>query len=689
MSAATASPWHRGERELQQSVGVAERMEVFGRQVIRDFMPEQHRTFYRQLPFLVIAAVDATGDPWATLVEARAGLAQSADARHLQINALPGQGDPAGDALMPGDGIGVLGIELQTRRRNRVNGRVVARDDGHLTLQVEHAFGNCPQYIQARAFRFSGDPAEPFVGRTEVLAKLDAEANAMIGAADTFFVASYVDPEGDAGRRQVDASHRGGKSGFVRIDGDVLTIPDFAGNLHFNTLGNLQVNPRAGLLFIDFANGDLLQLTGRTEIVLASDEVSSFQGAERLWRLHVDKAVRRRGVMKLRWRLDEISPNSLMTGSWEEALARQQAQALRNQWRRFRIARITAESSTIKSFHLEAADGAGLPLFKAGQHLPIRLAVAAGAAPLIRTYTLSAAPSDGCYRISVKREGRVSQFLHDHTAVGDEIEARAPLGNFVVDPHETRPLVLLSAGVGITPLLAMLREVVYEGVRTRGVRQTFFLHASRTLSERAFASELQELVERADGAVEAVRILSQPEPTAILGSDYDVQGRIDLRLLKAILPFDDFDFYLCGPAAFAQDLYDGLRAMQIADERIHVEQFGPSSLRRRVREAVTEPAPPTLPAAETSVAVVFARSAKEARWQPGDGSLLELAEARGLTPEFSCRGGSCGTCKTRILAGQVSYTSPPAVAMGTDEILICCSVPAAGAGGAAGLVLDL
>ncbi|MEF8766519.1 pyridoxamine 5'-phosphate oxidase family protein [Candidatus Accumulibacter contiguus] len=448
MSAATASPWHRGERELQQSVGVAEHMEVFGRQVIRDFMPEQHRTFYRQLPFLVIAAVDTAGDPWATLVEARAGLAESPDARHLQINALPGQGDPAGDALRPGDGIGVLGIELQTRRRNRVNGRVVARDDRQLTLQVEHAFGNCPQYIQARNLTFSDDPAEPFSARTEVLSTLDAEANALIRAADTFFVASYVDPEGNAGRRQVDASHRGGKPGFVRIDGDVLTIPDFAGNLHFNTLGNLQVNPRAGLLFIDFASGDLLQLSGRTELLLAGDEVSSFQGAERLWRLQVDRVVRRHRVLKLRWRLEEISPNSLMTGSWEEALARQQAQTLRNQWRRFRIARITKESSTIKSFHLEAADGAGLPLYKAGQHLPIRLAVAAGGAPLIRTYTLSAAPSDGYYRISVKREGRVSQFLHEHTAVGDEIEARAPLGDFVVNPHERRPLVLLSAGVG-------------------------------------------------------------------------------------------------------------------------------------------------------------------------------------------------------------------------------------------------
>ena len=599
MSAETASPWHRGERELQQSLGVAERMDVFGRQAVRDFMPEQHRAFYRQLPFLVIAAVDAAGDPWATLVDARAGLAKSPDSQHLQINALPGQGDPVRDALMPGDAIGVLGIDLQTRRRNRVNGKVVTRDSHQIMLQVEHAFGNCPQYIQTRNFTFSGDPAGPFVGRTEVLPKLDAEANALIRAADTFFVASYVDPEGDASRRQIDASHRGGKAGFVRIDEEVLTIPDFAGNLFFNTLGNLRVNPRAGLVFVDFANGDLLQLTGRTELVLTGEEVNSFQGAERLWRLYVDKGLRHRSVLKLRWRLDDISPNSLMTGSWEEALARQQAQALRNQWRRFRVARISNESSTIKSFYLEPADGAGLSLFKAGQHLPIRMVVTPGAAPTIRTYTLSLAPSDGCYRISVKRQGVVSQFLHDHTATGDEIEARAPLGDFVVDPHELRPLVLLSAGVGITPLLAMLREVVYEGLRTRRVRHTFFIHAARTLAERAFGSEVQELIERADGAVEAVRILSQPEPTAVLGSDHEAQGRIDLPLLKALLPLDDFDFYLCGPSAFAQDLYDGLRAAHIADERIHAEQFGPSSLRRRVTDQVTENGLPTLLAASS------------------------------------------------------------------------------------------
>ncbi len=689
MDTHTGSPWHGGERALQHSAGVAERMEAFGRKVIRNFMPEQHRTFFEQQPFLVIAAVDAAGDPWITLLEATAGLAHSPDPQTLQIKQLPSTGDPVGAALAVGDSIGVLGIELATRRRNRVNGSIVARTDTSLTLQVEHSFGNCPQYIQTRHAAFAADPRNPHAGRVEILTALDADATALIRAADTFFVASYVDLNGDARQRQVDASHRGGKPGFVRVDGQTLSIPDFAGNLHFNTLGNLQLNPRAGLVFMDFATGDMLQLTGRAELVLEGSEVRSFQGAERIWRVQVEKVVRRRAALQLRWTLDTFSPNALMTGSWEQALARQQADVLRHDWRRFRIARIAQESATIKSFYLEATDGAGPALFTAGQHLPLRLTLVPGAKPSIRTYTLSAAPSDGSYRISVKREGQFSQFLHDQVDVGDVIEARAPAGDFVVHALEPRPLVLLSAGVGITPLLAMLRTVVFEGLRKRRMRKTFFIHAARTLAERAFDAELQELQQRGGDAISVLRVLSQPEPGAEPGRDYDHQGHITVDLLKWVLPWDDYDFYLCGPSGFTQDLYDGLRAQRIADDRVHAEQFGPSTLRRTPSEApATEvfanPAP-----SDAAVPVLFARSMKEARWQPGSGSLLELAEARGLSPEFSCRGGSCGTCKTRLLAGQVSYTTQPALQLAADEVLICCCLPAPMQDGAQGLVLDL
>lgn len=297
MSKLSSGPWHSGEVHLQLQYGVAERMAVVGARVIRDFMPEQHREFYAQLPFLVIGAVDGDGAPWATLLEGAPGFVSAPDPRTLRVGALPPDDDPASWCVARGAALGCLGIEPATRRRNRVNGRVEARDGEGFTLTVEQSFGNCPQYIQRRTptrSAASGAAAEP-------LSALDDEARALIRAADTFFVASYADEGGDAARRGVDVSHRGGAPGFVRVDGDVLTIPDFAGNLHFNTLGNLLVNPRAGLVFVDFERGDLLQITGATELVLAGEELAALPGAERLWRVHVRQALRRRGALAWRW----------------------------------------------------------------------------------------------------------------------------------------------------------------------------------------------------------------------------------------------------------------------------------------------------------------------------------------------------------------------------------------------------
>ena len=472
----------------------------------------------------------------------------------------------------------------------------------------------------------------------------------------------------------------------MRIEADgALTIPDFAGNLHFNTLGNFLLNPRAGLTFVDFASGDLLQMTGEAEVILEAPEIAAFQGAERLWRFRPRIVVRRPAALPLRWTFRDWSANSLMTGSWEDTASRLQAQALATQWRPFRVARIVDESAVIRSFHLEPADGAGITPHRAGQHLPIRLAIPGEAKPVIRTYTLSTAPSDGAYRISVRRQGLASAFLHDQIGVGDIIEARAPAGDFTIDAAERRPAVLIGAGVGVTPMLAMLRHVVYEGLRTRRVRPTIFIQAARTRSERGFDAEIAELVARADGKVQLVRTLDDAEG-AVAGVDFDADGRVDIALLRQVLGFDDHDFYLCGPPPFMQSLYDGLRDLNIADSRIHAEAFGPASMRRRV-DAVAAPA--AKPSA-APVPVAFAASAKEAHWAPGSGSLLDLAEARGLSPEFSCRGGSCGTCRTRIIAGAVAYETPPSASVGADEALICCAMPAdTASGGGDRLILDL
>lgn len=666
------SPFHDGEVALQRSVGVAERLEQFGRRVIRDHMPDQHRTFYEQLPFVVLGAVDQTGDAWATLLAGRPGFMTSPDPRRLAFSVAADPADPAASGLGDGDAVGLLGIELHTRRRNRMNGRVRRGDGGTFSVEVEHAFGNCPQYIQLRDFAFVREPGDHDPAAAPLtVAMSDPQVRELIGKADTFFVASYVE---DAAGRHVDASHRGGKPGFVRINDDgSLTIPDFAGNLHFNTLGNFLLNPRAGLVFPDFETGDLLQLTGDAEVVLESPEINAFQGAERLWIFRPRRAVLRRSALPLRFasRSDAASPNSLMTGDWSQAASRLEAEALKSRWRPFKVARIVEESSVVRSFHLEPADGRGIPAHVAGQHLPTRVRTSDDAAPVIRTYTISTAPSDGYYRISVKRQGLVSSFLHERVAVGDTLEARAPAGGFTIDPHERRPAVLLAAGVGITPILAMLRTIVFEGQRKRRVRPTYVFVAANTLAERAFDDEIEDLKAQANGAVSVFRALA--DSTGATGGDYDALGRIDLGVLRTVLPLDGYDFYLCGPPPFMQGLYDQLREIGTPDAWIHAEAFGPASIKRTRQAAAADSGPP---AAVRPVPVAFVASGKEARWTPGSGSLLDLAEARGLSPEFSCRGGSCGTCAVPVLAGAVAYTKPPEAAVPKGSALICCSVPA-------------
>ncbi|KGT92160.1 pyridoxamine 5'-phosphate oxidase family protein [Enterobacter cancerogenus] len=660
--------WHAGEIALQQQAGVAERMAEVGQRVIRDYMPDQHRDFYAQLPFIVVGSVDTQGDAWVTLLEGQPGFIFSPNATTLDIAAQPDPRDPAAAGFTDGAPVGLLGIELHTRRRNRMNG-VLSAIGGGFRVQVEQSFGNCPRYIQLRDFRFARSPDELAIGEVEVLSTLDEAARNTIATADTFYVATYNE-------QQVDASHRGGKPGFVRVDDDgLLTIPDFNGNLFFSTLGNIHQNGKAGLLFVDYHSGDTLQMTGDASVILDSPEIAAFQGAERLWTFRPRRIMRRHAALALRWETEAggISPASEMTGDWQSAAERLRASELARRWRPFRVTKIVDESASIRSFHLMPDDGAGLLAHQAGQHLPIRVQLPGTDKPLIRHYTLSVAPSDGFYRISVKRDGVVSCYLHDHLRVGDRIDTRAPAGDFTIDAQETRPAVLMAAGVGITPMLAMLRHLVYEGRRKQRMRPTYFFQSARNKAERPFVRELDALLADSQGAFKMVRVLSQPDG-AEQGFDYDVAGRIDMALLSKVLPFNDYDFYLCGPPQFTQAIYDGLRSYNIADSRIHAEAFGPSSLQRHKDEAESELALPAI--ATHDVPIKFMTSLKEARWTQQSGSLLELAEARGLSPEYSCREGHCGSCKTRLLRGAVTYTTRPSASVAEDEVLICCAVPA-------------
>ncbi|WP_144140813.1 pyridoxamine 5'-phosphate oxidase family protein [Paraburkholderia sp. BCC1884] len=683
-----ASPWHKGEVEMQRTVGVAERMLALGRRVVRTYMPDQHREFFAQLPFLVVGTVDHEGDPWAALIPGVPGFLNTPTETTLRLRANLDPHDPIFPGLHVGAAVGLLGIELTTRRRNRLNGVLTEASPDGFVLQVRQSFGNCPQYIQLRDYEFVRKPGSFSSADIVESRHLTATARNIIRGADTFFVASYINDEVDT--RQVDVSHRGGNAGFVRIGEDgTLTIPEFAGNLFFATLGNFLVNPRGGLIFIDFESGDVLQLTGRARVDLTSPEINAFRGSERQWHFMPSRIIFRKGALPLRWKFETNgwSPNSLMTGSWDDAERRLKAAALADTWRPLKVTKIVDESRLIRSFVLEPADGAGLIVPLAGQHLPIRVKPPGYDTDVFRTYTLSSGPADPVYRISVKKEGLVSSFLHDHIREGDAIDARSPSGKFTLDALERRPAVLLAAGVGVTPMLAMLRHIVFEGLRTRRVRPTWFFLSARSLQERAFEKEIVKLAEASDGAVEVIRLLTDTT-NAERGKNFDEEGRINISLLSRKLPLNDYDFYMCGPTGFMQSIYDGLRDINVADDRIHAESFGPSSLKRRLDKAQTKG--PVREPATITTPVAFVKSGKEARWNPDEDSLLELAESRGLSPEFGCRSGSCGSCRTRIVEGEVAYRSQPEFDVDEGEALICCAVPASEAtGGGDRLLLDL
>jgi uncharacterized protein len=308
-----ASPFHAGEIAMQQSAGMGERMRELGPRVFRDSMPDQHREFFEQLPTLLVGSVDAQQRPWASMLSGLPGFIETPDAHHLRVAAWPRDDDPLQAQWRVGARLGLLGLEPQTRRRNRVNGRVVHIDERSFSLQVEQSFGNCSQYIQARTPHWAGEVNAVLPSRREG-ANLSAVAVALISGADTLFIASAAPGQG------ADVSHRGGNPGFVRVDpaadGTVLTIPDFRGNFFFNTLGNILAHPKAGMLFVEHETGGVLQLTGSAVIITNGPDLDGFKGAQRLLRVRVEAGVWTPHALPLRWSAPQFAPQLAGTGHW-------------------------------------------------------------------------------------------------------------------------------------------------------------------------------------------------------------------------------------------------------------------------------------------------------------------------------------------------------------------------------------
>ncbi|WNV11768.1 pyridoxamine 5'-phosphate oxidase family protein [Tardiphaga sp. 709] len=287
---------------MQRALGVAERMESRGRQVVRDHLTGQHREFFAGLRYLVLGAVDGQGLPWSTLREGSVGFIRVENERTLHIEADERLLDPAQSGLSNGNAVAALGIQLDTGRRNRANGWIVESSRNGFDIGIEHSFGNCAKHIRLRDHLPLQAGSPPVNERAEFFRALEGRHIAMIGRADTFFVASYC--ERKDGARQVDVSHRGGCPGFIDVSRNGwLTIPDYAGNNFFNTLGNVLVTGKAGLTFPSFENGTLLQMTGDAEVNLNSGSSIRSRGAERTWRFRPRKIVERSDAFSFRLKL--------------------------------------------------------------------------------------------------------------------------------------------------------------------------------------------------------------------------------------------------------------------------------------------------------------------------------------------------------------------------------------------------
>ena len=343
-------------------------------------------------------------------------------------------------------------------------------------------------------------------------------------------------------------------------------------------------------------------------------------------------------------------------------------------FRKMRVANIHKESDSVTSFILKPVDGQPLPVFRAGQFVVLRLLVDAGKPPTLRSYSLSDLPAADHLRVSVKSElnGIGSSFLCNRAREGDVLDVSAPRGSFTLRPGDN-PVVLLSAGVGATPVMSMLHALAAE----KSEREIWWIYGARKRVDHPFAGESRSLLKQLSRGRGYI-VYSRPAATDRVGADFDALGHIDAALLERIGVSQGSDFYLCGPSSFLQNMRDGLRNWGVLAGNLHTEIFGSlEAITPGMAQVIHTPHLPQGPPGSGPL-VAFARSGITAAWDPKFASLLELAEACDVPVRWSCRTGVCHTCVTGLIGGSVIYNPEPQEMPAPGNVLVCCSQPNAG-----------
>ena len=633
------NPFHIGEITLQKIANIHEHVMSHAPQFIRSFMPDQHRMFYTDLPFLVVAIRDPnTGYMWSSLLEninadtttttttstaavdTDSGIVvTSPDPSTLMIHARPVAGDalehvfdmddsytiPSSSSQTTQIDVGILGIQFETARRNRVNGRITIHHNNTsmsnnnkeqpqppLIFKVDQSFGNCPQYIKPRKqwYRTTVPTINTTTtvtdatiitnsgtSNTKITPRLSSRQVAWIETTETFFTATGYRDLNDENqetnaRYGNDASHRGGPPGFVQVvvttngqeELQEIVWTEFNGNNFFNSLGNLIVDSRIGLCFPNFTNGGMLQITGTATV-----QMGNLQEGQRQVRMSIIA-------------INEVSPGSLPI-RWpsDQKKNDDDDEADDIYWSSLPVTKIVQETSNVKSFYFQRPATQNEPRFHAGQHLPIQLKN--GVEVLDRRYSISSSPfAADYYRISVKRHqhGKGSSYLHDHVKVGDCIKVGSPGGSFTLEKSSTQQptsIVLISAGIGITPLLSMLHELSSSEPK-KNVPNIYWIHGAKNSKEHPFQNEMKALQESFAAShlkdkLQVRTLYSAPETN----DTYDKVGRTTVQYVRDVVPTLTTDenvvVYMCGPLSFLADMEAGLIDIGVASKNILYETF--------------------------------------------------------------------------------------------------------------------
>lgn len=598
------NPYHEGELEVQQKVNQVEMARINSGAIDETILAGALR-FITQQPMVVIGSIDSKGNVWISTLFGDPGFVHTVDDHTVVIDVSQprsAEDDPLWHNLVDNPNAGLLVIELGSRRRIRINGRARKIADQQLIIDVERAYPNCPKYIQRRDWkRIETDEQFEAIQSTQGK-ELDETHKTLIAGADTLFVASAHPEHG------VDASHRGGHPGFVHIiNNRLLRIPDFSGNSMFNTLGNFTSYPHAGLIFINFEHGHLLQLTGRPEILWELDDPQDETGGtKRYWQFEITAWQESTLPFRFAWELMDYSPH-----------IPEQHHDIASSILSLKVDRINNESERVKSFRFRSIDETQLPAFQPGSHLQIKVKLPDGTDAL-RHYSLLCDPNDRShYEIGVLKEPEGhggSLYMHEQVKEGATLEVHAPINEFPM-AGKAEHSILIAGGIGITPILSMLHQLLAD-------KQSFEIHyTARKASDLAFRDRIEQLA----------------DDNAYFYASQDADGqRLTLETLLAT-PKPGTHVYICGPRRLITAVRDTAAAHDWPLAQVHFESFGAQSL-----------------PGDQAIRVHLEKSNKTIT-VPADRTILDTLLEAGVNVPHDCKRGECTMCTTRVLEGEPDH----------------------------------